>query len=341
MNVQDGPPAEAAASLAAPVRGPGVVIGLLGPTAVGKTAVAAAVGRSLGIRVISCDSMQVYRGFPVLTNQPAAGEAHGVEHALVGYLDPLSVCSAAGYGECARRLIAEDVGRRGAALLAGGTGLYLRAAVAPLSVAPGDPEVRALLEQRAAAEGAGALHNELARLDPTAAEAVDARNGRRVVRALEAVLVGGGEWSGRDDLWNPRYDRPTVVVGLTLDRSRLYPRIDSRAGRMVREGAVEEVLRFREEQGLEATAPGGPGIRSAIGYGEICRYLDGEISREEAATEMAAATRRYARRQLTWLRKLRDAVIIDVQDRDPEEIAREILDLLALAKRNAEESRQV
>ena len=92
---------------------------------------------------------------------------------------------------------------------------------------------------------------------------------------------------------------------------------------------------------MEATAPGGPGIRSAIGYGEICRYLDGEISREEAATETAAATRRYARRQLTWLRKLRDAVIIDVQDRDPEEMAREILDVLTVAKRNAEESRPV
>jgi tRNA dimethylallyltransferase len=307
--------------------GSGVVIGLLGPTAVGKTTVAAAVARYLGIRVISCDSMQVYRGFPVLTNQPTREDAGGVDHALVGFRDPLSVFSAAEYAGFARRLAGEDIARGGAALLAGGTGLYLRAAVAPLSVAPGDPEVRARLERRAAAEGGAALHEELARLDPAAAEAVDARNSRRVIRALEAVLVGGREWSGRDDLWNPRYDRPTVVVGLTLDRRELYPRIDSRAGRMVREGAVEEVLRFREEYGLEATAPGGPGIRSAIGYGEICRYLDGQITREEAAVEMAAATRRYARRQSTWLRKLRDAVMIDVQDRDPEEIARAILDL--------------
>ena len=306
---------------------PGVVIGLLGPTAVGKTAVAAALARGLGIRVISCDSMQVYRGFPVLTNQPTPKDARGVEHALVGFQDPLSVFSAAEYAGFARRLMAEDVARGGAALLAGGTGLYLRAAVAPLSVAPGDPEVRARLERRAAAEGAGVLHAELARVDPAAADAVDARNARRVIRALEAVLVGGREWSGRDDLWNPRYDRPTVVVGLTLDRRELYPRIDARAGRMMREGAVEEVLRFREEYGLEATAPGGAGIRSAIGYGEICRYLDGEITREEAAVEMAAATRRYARRQSTWLRKLSDAVMIDVQDRAPEEIARVILDL--------------
>jgi tRNA dimethylallyltransferase len=316
-----------------------VLIGLLGPTAVGKSAVAAALARSLGVRVISCDSMQVYRGFPILTNQPTPEEARGVEHALVGVVDPMELFSAAEYAERARPLIAEDVARSGSALLAGGTGLYLRAAVAPLAVAPGDSAVRARLEERAAAEGAGALHNELSSLDPAAAAAVDPRNARRVVRALEAVLVGGGGWSGRDDLWDPPYDRPTLAVGLTLDRGILYPRIDARAGRMLREGAIEEVLSFREERGLEATAPGGPGIRSAIGYGEISRYLLGEISREEAAVQMAAATRRYARRQLTWLRKVRDAVMIDVQDRDPEDIAREILDL-ANAKRTAEEPRQ-
>ena len=108
---------------------------------------------------------------------------------------------------------------------------------------------------------------------------------------------------------------------------------------MVAEGAVDEVRRFREEHGRAQTVPGGLGIRSAIGYGEICRHLDGEMTREQTAEQIAGATRRYARRQLTWLRKLSDAVIIDVQDRDPEEIAREILDL-ALAKRIAEESRQ-
>ena len=221
-----------------------------------------------------------------------------------------------------------------------GTGLYLRAAVAPLSVAPGDPEVRARLEQRAAAEGAGALHAELAGLDPAAADAVDPRNARRVVRALEAVLVGGKEWSGRDDLWNPRYDRPTLVVGLTLDRGRLYPRIDARAGRMLREGAVDEVLRFREDHGLEATAPGGAGHPERHRLrGDLPVSGRGDHPGGGRRARWPRPRRRYARRQLTWLRKLRDAVMIDVQDRDPEEIAREILDLQALAKRNAEESR--
>jgi tRNA dimethylallyltransferase len=315
-----------------------IVVGLLGPTAVGKTPVAAALARSFGVRVISCDSMQVYRGFQVLTNQPSSSEMRRVEHTLVGFVDPMQSFSAAEYAAHARPLIAADAEKEGAAVLAGGTGLYLRVAVAPLAVAPSDPEIRASLEERAAAEGAGALHAELGRLDPKAAEAVDVRNTRRLIRALEAVLAGGREWSGRDDLWNPVYERPTLIAALTLEREELYARIDSRAVRMLQDGAVDEVRRFREEHGSQATAAGGPGIRSAIGYREICRHLEGELTREETAEQIAGATRRYARRQLTWLRKVRDAVIIDVQDRDPEEIAREILDL-ALARRTAEESR--
>jgi tRNA dimethylallyltransferase len=327
---------------------PGLVIGLLGPTAVGKTGVAVAVARALGVRVISCDSMQVYRGFPVLTNQPTLEEGGGVEHALTGFVDPLAGFSAAEYAACARPLIAADAEERGTALVAGGTGLYLRAAVAPLAVAPGDPVIRAELEARLDREGVGALYGELLGLDPGVAGKVDPRNGRRVVRALEAVLArasggaagaggpGGPAWSGRDDLWNPRYDRRTLLVGLSRDRQDLCERIDARVGRMLRDGAVEEVRRFREERGREATRPGGPGVRSAIGYREVCGYLDDEIDLGQAAEQMAGATRRYVRRQLTWLRKVRDAVIIDVQCREPEEIAREILDL-AFAKQEAEE----
>jgi len=114
------------------------------------------------------------------------------------------------------------------------------------------------------------------------------------------------------------------MVGLVSERKELYRRIDARAVRMVEGGAVEEVRRFREERGEVETRPGGPGIRSAIGYGEICRYLDGPQSRRETIDQIAGATRRYARRQLTWLRKVRDAVIIDVHDREARDIAREI-----------------
>jgi tRNA dimethylallyltransferase len=272
--------------------------------------------------------MQVYRGFPVLTNQPSPEETRTVAHALVGLVDPGQESSAVEYAARARPLIAEDLASHGWALLVGGTGLYMRAALAPLAAAAaGDLELRAGLEARAATEGPAVLHAELARLDPAAARAIDARNTRRVVRALEVVTLSGEAWSGRNDLWAPAYYHPTLVVGLVVQREELYRRIDARAACIVDEGAVEEVRRFRQDQGLEGSRPGSGGIRSAIGYPEICRFLDGQQTRDETVAQVAGATRRYARRQLTWLRKLGDAVIIDVHERSPGEIAEEVLAL--------------
>jgi tRNA dimethylallyltransferase len=344
--------------------GRGAVIGMFGPTGVGKTAVAIELARLLNTRVISCDSMQVYRGFPVLTNQPSAEELEAAPHVLVGRLDPAEVCTAAEYAALAHPLIEEDLAEAGWALVVGGTGLYMRAALAPLDVATGtDPDLRRRLEARAAAKGPDGLHAELAQLDPEAARSLDARNVRRVIRALEAISVTGRVWSGRDDLWAPNYTHPTMIVGLTIEREELYRRIDLRAAQIVDGGAVEEVRRFGEAQGSGREAgegdsaplggsedrpaadagpgglgprpagggarPGAPGIRSAIGYPEIYRYLEGRQTRQETIDQIAAATRRYARRQLTWLRKVGDAVIIDVQDRDPRDIAREIAALAA------------
>ena len=327
------------AAHAAPDSGPGVVVGLSGPTGVGKTDVALELARLLRTGIISCDSMQVYRGFSVLTNQPSAGKAQTVSHALVGCVEPGVAFSVTEYASLARPLIEQDLAHGGWALMVGGTSLYMRAALAPLALAAdGDPVLRARLEARAAAEGPGALHGELARLDPAAARAIDFRNVRRVVRALEAVVATGKAWSGRDDLWAPDYDHPTVVVGLIVERAELYRRIDVRAARIVHRGAVEEVRRFRRERGLEETRPGGTGIRSAIGYPEICRYLEGQQTLDDTVNQVAAATRRYARRQLTWLRKLGDAVIIDVRDRGPEEVAQEIL-ALALSSVRPKEPR--
>jgi tRNA dimethylallyltransferase len=309
-----------------------MVVGLLGPTGVGKTAVASELARLLGARVISCDSMQVYRGFPVLTNQPSVEESAACGHELVGCVEPGQTFSAAEYAARARLLIEDDLDGAGWALVVGGTGLYMRAALAPLAVAAGgNPTLRDRLEARAAADGPGALHAELARLDPAAAQAIDCRNVRRVIRALEAVTTTGKAWSGRDDLWSPAYSHPTLVVGLVLERTELCSRIDARAARIFNEGAVEEVRRFREQSAPTESQPGGAGIRSAIGYPEICRYLDGQQTATDTIDQIAAATRRYARRQLTWLRKLEDAVIIDVRDTAPRQTAQKIADLAAVA----------
>lgn len=318
----------------------GTVVGILGPTGVGKTAVALELAGLLGVRIISCDSMQVYRGFPVLTNHPSAEEQQRVPHELVGIVEAGEEFSAAEYSDLAGPLIDEDLDLHGAALVVGGTGLYMRAALAPLAVRPAaDEDLRRQLEERHAAEGPEALHEELARHDPTAAAGIDPRNTRRVLRALESVLRTGSAWSGRDDLWHPIYRHPTLLIALTLDREELYRRIDTRAREIVWGGALEEVARFRSAvlgatvspvDAVNGSSGGkGRGITAAIGFTEISRYLDGLQTLDSAAEQVAAATRRYARRQLTWLRKLDGLVIIDVHGKRPTEVAGEVLAMLS------------
>jgi tRNA dimethylallyltransferase len=295
---------------------------------VGKTEVAVALARRLGTRIISCDSMQLYAGFPVLTNQPRGADGkHGL-HELVGCIDPARSVSAGEYAAMAKPLVDEEVGSRGMALVVGGSGLYMRAALAPLAaVARADPERRELLEARARSEGPDPLYEELAALDPEAARAIDPRNVRRVVRALEVLLTGEGLWSGRGDLWAPEYYHPTLIVGLVTDGVQLAARIRSRTESMLKKGAVKEVRHFREARDEQSTRAGGPGICSAIGYGAILSLLQGELDLAGAVEEIERATRRYARRQLTWLRKVGDAVMIDVRELDPEEVAGKILGL--------------
>ncbi len=308
------------------------MIGLLGPTGVGKTAVAVELAGIMGCRIISCDSMQVYAGFPVLTNQPWRAEERPELHDLVGFLDAGDTMSAGGYAALAGPLLERSIDECGRALVVGGSGLYMRAALAPLAApGPADQELRLRLKRRAEEEGPDVLHAELVELDPAAAAEIDPRNLRRVMRALEGVLSHGRRWSGRDDLWQPAYPRPTTVFGLWAERDVLASRIEARTTSMLVEGAVEEVESFRAHQDAEGSRPGSAGICSAIGYAEISEYLAGRLTREEAHERMAAATRRYARRQGTWLRRVRDAVMIESEGRDARDIARLIADSAQIA----------
>lgn len=304
-----------------------LVVALFGPTGVGKTAVAVELAVRLGVRVISCDSMQIYRDFPVLTNQPSRNERRGVEHEFVGVAHPEEEWNAADYGRMAQARIDEHVAARGHAVIAGGTGLYLRAALAPLAIPPpSDPDRIEALRARAETEGAEVLHHELEAFDPEAAARISAQNVRRVVRALEVTqALGAGSWSRRDDLWAPEYRHPTLLVALTAERAGLYRRVNERAATMLRDGAVEEVRRHLEGAVVsnEMSAPPRGACR-AIGYREIAAYLEGGLSLEETAERMAAATRRYIRRQTTWMRKLEGAVIIDTSRRSAEAVADEI-----------------
>ena len=293
------------------------IIALFGPTGVGKTALALALAQSLRERgespvAVSADAMQIYRGLEVLTGAPSASEQAVLEHRLVSVLPVSERCSAGRYAGLAHAEIDSllEQGRR--PIVVGGTGLYLRAALADLSLRPPpDPQVRAQLAAELEQVGAAALHSRLARQAPWAAQEIDAGDGRRIVRALELQAAGAlHRREGPSELWSEELRHPTLLVGLTMAREQLYAAIEARVERMVEMGAAEEV-RAAQAAGASPTA------RKALGFSEL---LDGDVE------GMKRRTRNYAKRQLTWMRKLPGVRTIDVGGRESGAIAREILD---------------
>jgi tRNA dimethylallyltransferase len=292
------------------------VLALFGPTGVGKTAIAIALAGLLRSRgedpvAVSADALQVYVGLEILTGVASAAEQSALEHRLVSFL-PLDASFSAGqYAQLAHAEIDEllAVGRR--PIVVGGTGLYLRAALGELDLRPPPPEGSrehwtAELEQH----GARALHARLAQLAPWAAERIEPNDGRRVVRALE--LLDAGELEppeGPSQLWSEELRHPTLLAGLTMRREALYARIDARVERMLSAGARDEVL-HANAAGASDTA------RQALGFQEL---LAGDVD------TMKRRTRNYARRQLTWMRKLARVRLIDVTDRAATDVAEEIL----------------
>jgi tRNA dimethylallyltransferase len=292
------------------------VIALFGPTAVGKTAVAIALADRLRERgsdpvAISVDALQVYEGLETLTGAPTAQERARLEHRLIGVVAVTTTYSVA---EHARRAHAEidaalDAGRT--PIVVGGTGLYLRAALADLALKPAaPPRLRAALMERLHAEGAERLHAELAARAPAVAARIAPRDAHRIIRALELDALGETHGDhATDQLWTEQTRRPTRLVGLTMQRDALYARIDARVDAMVAAGAAGEV-RAADAAGASATA------RKALGFAEL---LAGDTE------AMKRRTRQYARRQLTWLRKLPAVELVDVTGREAADVARDLL----------------
>jgi tRNA dimethylallyltransferase len=293
------------------------VIALFGPTGVGKTALAVALAarlRAAGEQpvAVSADALQVYIGLETLTGVASPAERAALEHRLVSFL-PLDASFSAGqYADLAHAeidaLLAE--GRR--PLVVGGTGLYLRAALTELSLRPPPPEgLRERLTAELEREGSATLHARLARGAPWAAQRIDPADRQRIVRALELLATGELEPpEGPSQLWTDEVRRPTLLVGLTLAREQLYARIDARVEQMLAAGVREEVLRAHAA-GASVTA------RKALGFEEL---LAGDVE------AMQRRTRNYARRQLSWMRKLAGVHLIDVTGRPPESVAAEIVD---------------
>lgn len=292
------------------------VLAIFGPTGVGKTALAFAVAdrlRASGERpvAVSADALQVYRGLETLTGVPTAAERARLEHRLVSILPVDARFSVGEYAELAHAEIDRLLAQGARPVVVGGTGLYLRAALADLDLKPAPPdEVRARWEAELRRIGAPALHAELARRAPWAAEAIDRNDRTRIVRSLELLELGELEPpAGPNQLWTAATRHPTRLIGLVMDRAALYERIDARVDAMVAAGAAGEV-RAANAAGASENA------RKALGFDEL---LAGDLD------AMKRRTRNLARRQLTWMRKLAGVEVVDVTGREPDEVASELL----------------
>ncbi len=298
------------------------VIALFGPTGVGKTAVAVALAERLRARgespvAVSADALQVYAGLETLTGVASPAERATLEHRLVSFMPVDASFSAGQYAELAHAqidgLLAE--GRR--PIVVGGTGLYLRAALTKLDLRPPPPEgVRERWTRELERHGAPALHARLAQSAPWAAEEINPNDRQRVVRALELLDLGELEPpEGPSQLWTADMRQPTLLAGLTMEREALYARIDARVEAMLAAGVREEAQRAHAA-GASGTA------RKALGFDEL---LGGDFE------GMKRRTRNYARRQLTWMRKLGGTRLIDVTERSPQDVAREIAALAGVS----------
>lgn len=275
---------------------PPEVIAVVGATATGKSDLALDLAEELGGEVVNADAMQLYRGMDIGTNKLPVAERRGITHHLLDVLEVTDEATLAHFQARAEAAIVDIRSRGRIPVLAGGSGLYVRAALDHLDIPPTDPDVRARLESEAEGEeGPAALRDRLRTADPAAAEAIQPNNLRRIIRALEVIEITGRPFSATAP--TKRYRRPSLVIGLHEDRDALVERIEVRTRRMWEDGLLEEVADL-DARGLRR----GRTASRAIGYAQALAQLDGRIGREEAIAQTAQATRRYARRQESWLR---------------------------------------
>ncbi len=282
---------------------PGIrLIVLAGPTASGKTGAALALARRFPLEIVNADSMQVYRGMDIGTAKPTPEERREIPHHLIDVAAPDEEYSAGRFVAEAEEAIREIVARGRVPLVVGGTGLYLRALRQGLDPLPSNATVRSGLLRRWEAEGGAALHAELSRIDPGAAGKIHPADRVRVVRALEIAAVSGRPPSAVRVSWGGAGRYRALFLALDPGREALYARIDRRVDVMVAAGLVEEV------RGLLAQGFG-PGLRSmgALGYRHVVAHLLRGVPLGDAVAAMKRDTRRYAKRQLTWLRREPDA----------------------------------
>ncbi|MCS7259644.1 MAG: tRNA (adenosine(37)-N6)-dimethylallyltransferase MiaA [Anaerolineae bacterium] len=297
------------------------LIVIVGPTAVGKTALAVRLCQRYDGEIVSADSRQIYRGMDIGTAKPTLAEQAAARHHLIDIIEPDQTLGVAEYQSLAYAAIEDILRRERLPFLVGGSGQYVHAVVKGWKVprVPPDYALRAELETEARRIGAYALHARLTELDPQAAARIDYRNVRRVIRALEVCLKTGRPISAQQGAQPPPYR--ILQIGLTMPREQLYMRVDARIERMMAEGLLDEVRRLMA-RGYTLNLP----AMSGLGYRQLGEYLIGHISLEEAVHRMKKETRRFVRQQYNWFR-LNDPAIhwIDVSNTDALETASQLI----------------
>lgn len=278
------------------------LLAVCGPTASGKTALAVALARQLDGEVVSADSMQIYRGLTVGTAAPTDAERQGVPHHLIGFVPPEQAFSVADYVAAAAACIADIAARGKTPIVAGGTGLYLSSLLEGIRFTgeKADPQVRRELQARLEKEGIAPLYEQLRAVDPAYAATLHPNNHGRVLRALELYRQTGKTMSQQLQASRPR-EAPyrALLIGLdTPDRAQLYARIEQRVDGMMQQGLLAEARLVWERREEYRTAA------QAIGYKEFFPYFTGQAPLDDCVAKLKQATRNYAKRQLTWFRRM-------------------------------------
>jgi len=275
----------------------GALIAIVGPTAVGKSSLALSLAQSFNAEIVSSDSCQVYRYMDIGTAKPTREERAVVPHHLIDIVDPDDPFDLATYQKLAYSAINGIHGRGKPAILVGGSGLYVRAILSGYSIpdAPPDYELRARLQEKAKADGIDSIYDELKSIDAEAADKIDPRNVRRVIRAIEVYRTTGQPYSQTAKAVPPEYDMMTI--GLNADRDQLYRRIDARVDSMMEAGLLDEVKKLTD-RGYSLNLAS----MSSLGYKQIGQYLSGQTTLSEAVDKIKYETHRFARHQYSWFR---------------------------------------
>ena len=285
------------------------VIVICGPTASGKTALSIELAKKVNGEIVSCDSMQIYKEMDIGTAKPTLEEMQGIKHYMIGIISPNERYSVADYKKDAKKAIREIINKGKVPIVVGGTGLYIDSLIYEIEYQDieFDKEYREHLEKEVKEKGLEELYNVAKEIDPEAIEKISKNDKKRILRILEIYHATGEnktEQERKSRQKEVEYDYK--VYALNMDREKLYDRINKRVDKMIEEGLIQEVEKIYKKYNDFPTAMQG------LGYKEVVEYLEGKLTKEEMIEKIKQETRRYAKRQLTWFRKNKETIWLDV-----------------------------